>query len=210
MKVASYISTKAGYKGIGDFLIRVRLSGLAEALHLYPYGGSKLRATHSELVFEPGDGVDHLMPDGTCEPDEDGALWCVSSTGLDRLPSWSSRRAGKLGGVRFKRIVVDNPKKWSLCNIYNSDPLSAALIAKEYEGALYDWQNISSFIAPFIPEKGDRYMCSEFVAKCLLIPNSSEYDPCELQAYCQSLVQPDSKTIMLALKQFFSGVSNAD
>lgn len=210
MKLASYISTKSGYKGVGDFLIRARLSGLKEALHLHPYCGSKLRASHSELVFEPGDGVDHLMPDGTCEPDADGALWCVSSTGLDRLPSWSKRRAGKLGGVRFKRINVDNPKKWSVCNLYSSDAINAAIIAKEYEGALYDWQNIASFIAPFVPEKGDRYMCSEFVSKCLLIADYSAYDPCKLQTFCESLPKPRDKSNILVLKQFFAGVSNAN
>lgn len=45
--------------GLGNVLIRLRLRG--------PY-------SHSEIVFEPGDGVDHLMPDGTCALDVTGAL----------------------------------------------------------------------------------------------------------------------------------------
>lgn len=97
MKLASYKGTRAGLMGIGNWLIRLRLRGIY---------------SHSEIVFEPGDGVDALMPDGTCEPDADGALWCVSSTGLERLPTWSPRRAGRLGGVRFKRIVLGD--KWHL------------------------------------------------------------------------------------------------
>ena len=98
MKLASYHGTRAGILGLGNILIRLRLRGIY---------------SHSEIVFEPGDGVDALMPDGTCEPDADGALWCVSSTGLEHIPPWSPRRAGKRGGVRFKRIVI-KPDHWQL------------------------------------------------------------------------------------------------
>ena len=80
MKLASYTGTRPGVIGLGNILIRWRLKG---------------DYSHNEVVFEPGDGVDHLMPDGTCASDADGALWCVSSTGLDRIPTWSRARPGR-------------------------------------------------------------------------------------------------------------------
>ena len=66
MLLASYKSTRPGLQGLANVLIRLRLGGIY---------------SHCELVFQPGDGVDHLMPDGTTAPDENGALWCVSSGG---------------------------------------------------------------------------------------------------------------------------------
>ncbi len=63
MLLASYTSTRPGLQGVANRVIRLRLSGLY---------------SHNELVFFPGDGVDHLMPDGTCEP-IDGAYWAWSS-----------------------------------------------------------------------------------------------------------------------------------
>ena len=65
-------------------------------------------------VFEPGDGVDDLMPrDSSVEaaqpstrPDASGALWCASSAAAEPIPLWSPRRAGRRGGVRFKRIIL--------------------------------------------------------------------------------------------------------
>lgn len=132
MKLASYHGTRAGLMGLGNMLIRLRLRG--------PY-------SHSEIVFEPGDGVDHLMPDGTCEPDASGALWCVSSTGLERIPPWSKRRPGKRGGVRFKRIALG--EKWALDPV--SNPEQAARWAVENEGRLYDWQLILGFLAWAVP-----------------------------------------------------------
>ena len=39
------------------------------------------------------------MPDGTCQPNEKGELWCVSSVGLERIPHFSTRRAGSRLGI---------------------------------------------------------------------------------------------------------------
>ena len=99
MKLASYIGTRAGIYGLGNVLIRLRLGG---------------QESHSEIVFEPSDGpeVAALMPDGSLEPDANGALWCCSSVGLERIPAHSPRRSGGLGGVRFKRIILG--KSWAL------------------------------------------------------------------------------------------------
>ena len=46
MQLASYKSTRLGLQGIANRIIRLRLRG--------PY-------SHTEVVFEPGDGVDHLV-----------------------------------------------------------------------------------------------------------------------------------------------------
>lgn len=163
MKLASYKSTRPGIMGLGNILIRLRLRGIY---------------SHSEIVFEPGDGVDHLMPDGTCEPDADGALWCVSSTGLERIPAWSHRRAGKRGGVRFKRIVLSD--KWTLDAV--SSPEHAAKWAVLNQGTLYDWQLILGFLAWLIPHKTSRVMCSEACAEMLGFDDAWRFDPCVLRA----------------------------
>ena len=163
MKLASYKSTRPGIMGLGNILIRLRLRGIY---------------SHSEIVFEPGDGVDHLMPDGTCAPDADGAMWCVSSTGLERIPAWSQRRAGKRGGVRFKRIVLSD--KWTLDPV--SNPEHAARWAVENEGRLYDWQLILGFLAWVIPHKRSRVVCSEACAEMLGLEDAWRFDPCALRA----------------------------
>jgi hypothetical protein len=164
MKLASYYGTKAGLMGLGNILIRYRLKGIY---------------SHTEVAFEPGDGVDAFMPDGTTEPNEDGQVWCASSTGLDHIPLWSNARPGKLGGVRFKRIKLD-PKKWHLDDT-TGDPIKAALWVKFNEGMLYDWQLIIGFIAWFIPDKSGRVMCSEACAEMLGYKDAWRIDPCLLQ-----------------------------
>jgi len=207
MKLASYVGTQSGYKGLGNILIRLRIAGIKEAIHLKPYGGTALRASHSEVVFEPTDGVGHLMPDGTCKPDSEGRLWCASSTGMDILPSWSKRRAGKLGGVRFKRINVSNTDKWELQTIHNTDAELVAKFFKDNEGALYDWQAIVSFIAKFIPDKDGRFMCSEVIAASLYIPDSAKVNPCDLQETVNNINCKNTKSniteSILNTKQFF-------
>lgn len=157
MKLASYTGTRSGVMGLGNILIRLRLGG---------------RESHSEVVFEPGDGVDHLMPDGTCEPDAAGALWCCSSVGLEWMPAWSKRRAGRLGGVRFKRIVLG--ASWSL-DATHRDPLQAAQWASDNEGRLYDWQAILRYLIWVLPQKLSRGMCSEVCARMLGVADDSAH-----------------------------------
>lgn len=165
MKLASYHGIRDGFMAVGSHLIRYRLRG--------PF-------SHSEIVFEPGDGVDHLMPDGTSQPDKDGAMWCCSSTGLEDIPPWSVRRAGSMGGVRMKRIVLD-PHKWTIDPVM-ADPLFAAKWAVDNEGRLYDFQLILGFVTWFIPNKDSRVMCSEACATMLQIPDAWRFDPCSLRA----------------------------
>lgn len=165
MLLASYKSTRPGLQGLANVLIRLRLGGIY---------------SHCELVFQPGDGVDHLMPDGTTAPDDNGALWCVSSVAAERLPAHSGRRAGRVGGVRFKRIALDRAH-WDTVQL-SRDPGYAAALACRVEGALYDWQLIAAFVAWFLPHKAARFTCSELVAALLRHPDPHRFDPCVLHA----------------------------
>lgn len=166
MKLASYLGTRPGLVGLANIAIRARLKG---------------KVSHSEIVFEPGDGVDSFMPDGTLAPTADGALWCASSVAADRMPAWSRRRAGKIGGVRFKRIVMNDPQKWVLRPLY-ADPLHAALWAREHEGIPYDWQLIAGYLAWFIPQSPGGVDCSEAAASMAGLPDPWRFDPCVLDA----------------------------
>jgi hypothetical protein len=140
MKLASYLATRPGYQGIANRAIRLRFGGS------FFHDGE---ASHTELVFVPGDGVDHLMPDGTCEPTAEGAYWCASSVAAEKLPAWSKKRAGKTGGVRFKRVVLDNGK-WELADLQD-DSLAAAQWFWDHEGDRYDWGLALSFLSwPFM------------------------------------------------------------
>lgn len=164
MKLASYKGTQAGWRGMANRLIRFRLNG---------------EYSHSEVVFLPGEGIDHLMPDGTCLP-INGSYWCASAVAAERMPVWSTRRADRIGGVRFKRIVLD-PAKWDLDD-YPGDPVVAAGWFVDNQGAPYDWQLIFGFLAWFIPNKSSRYMCSESVAAAGQYPDAHRFDPCVLYA----------------------------
>lgn len=164
MKLAAYIGTRPGIAGLGNILIRGRLRGLY---------------SHCEVVFEPGDDVDQLMPDGTCEPDADGRLWGFSSVGLERLPDYSPRRPGKIGGARFKRIDFANAGKWELVPI-KAQPLVAAREAADMQGERYDWLHIMSFIAWPIKQNKSRSTCAETCARLLGLPEPHRYDPCSL------------------------------
>lgn len=163
MQLASYKSTRPGLQGLANRLIRLRLRGIY---------------SHSEVVFQPGDGVDRVMPDGTCAPDENGALWCASSVAAERLPAHSRRRAGHVGGVRFKRIALD-PARWDLLP-YRSDPVAAAQWFCLHEGALYDWQQIVGFLAWVVPHKASRWTCAKAVAGAGGFAEPWRLDPCAL------------------------------
>lgn len=167
MLLASYKSTRPGLQGLFNRIIRLRLRG--------PY-------SHSEVVFEPGDGVDHLMPDGAAAIGQDGSLWCASSVAAEALPEFSGRRAGKTGGVRFKRVVLD-PSHWDLVKV-NLDPMATAQWFKAHEGEMYDWQLILGFMSWVIPQKDQRWTCSEACAAALGIPETEAWrlDPCDILA----------------------------
>ncbi|CAN7566055.1 hypothetical protein [Acidovorax sp. LjRoot117] len=151
MLLASYITIRPGIQGIANRLIRFRLQS---------------KESHTEVVFEPGDGVDGLMPDGTCQPDATGALWCASSVAWERLPK-HSRRAGKRGGVRFKRIAL-KPEHWHL-QPYRRDPMLAAQRIKRREGEPYSWRLILGWVGWLItvirPPSRRKTVCSQLAAE---------------------------------------------
>lgn len=159
MKIASYISTHAGFVGLANRLIRVR------------FGDSFWKdgaASHTEAVFEPGDGVDDLMPDGTTQPDTYGAVWCASSTMMDKIPAWAPKRTGCTSGVRFKRIVLD-PAKWQIVSV-KFDPRKAAAWYRDHEGCQYDWRLIFGFIfwpISFLIDHSARWACSTAAAAAI-------------------------------------------
>lgn len=171
MKLAFYLGTrKPWYIGLGNVLIRLRL---------------RSQISHCELVFEPGDGVDDLMPDGQAMPNALGELWCASASATDLLPEWSPRRAGRRGGVRFKRINVRDSAQWLLVDVPWADARAAALWFKDHQGALYDWQGIFGFIAWIVPDKAQRWTCHEACAAALGHPSPSRTDPAAL---CETLI----------------------
>ena len=171
MKLASYKGIRSGYMKLGSYAIRLRLFGIY---------------SHSEIVFEPEDGVGYLMPDESCDKTEEG-LWSVSSVGLETIPLWSKRRPGKIGGVRFKRIDYSDSTKWDLIDVDFIDPNVAAHTARVYEGALYDWQLILGFLAWIIPNKKNRFMCSELCALVLQMEDAHRFDPCVLRATIKTI-----------------------
>lgn len=165
MLLAFYKSTRPGLQGIANRVIRLRLRSIY---------------SHCEVVFEPQDGVGHLMPDGSCEPGPDGALWCASSVAAEALPTHSTRRASKMGGVRFKRITL-NPDHWDVRRVACS-PTQAAQWFKAHEGELYDWQLILGFVSWVIPQKAMRWTCSEASAAASGAPEADawRFDPANL------------------------------
>ena len=166
MRLAFYTGTRSPwYIVIGNVLVRLRL---------------RSQISHCELVFEPGDGVDDLMPDGQAMPNALGELWCASASATDLIPEWSPRRAGRSGGVRLKRIDVRDASKWLLVDVPWADARAAAIWFKEHQGALYNWQGILGFLAWVIPGKRGRYACHEACAAALGHPSPSRTDPAAL------------------------------
>lgn len=168
MLLASYKSTRPGLQGLANRAIRLRLRS--------PY-------SHCEVVFEPGDPVGFLMPDGTTERGADGSLWCASSVAAEALPAFSPRRAGKMGGVRFKRVVL-NPDHWDVRRLASNQALNAAEWFKDHQGELYDWQLILGFVSWVFPHKASRWTCSEASAAAQGVPKSDawRFDPANLDA----------------------------
>jgi len=164
MKLASYKATRTGLQGALNRLIRWRFSGAY---------------SHTEIVFEPGDGVAAYMPFGSCEPDADGAMWCASSVALERLPAWSRYRAGKVGGVRLKRIVLD-PANWDVVTVH-TDPFYAIKVFQAHEGNPYSWRLVAKFAAWAVAMGSTRQKaCSQICADMLGFDDAWRFDPCVL------------------------------
>lgn len=167
MLLASYKSTRPGLQGIANRIIRWRLRGIY---------------SHSEIVFEPTDLVDDLMPDGSAAP-VDGALWCVSSVAAEKLPAWSQSRAGRYGGVRFKRIVL-SPERWDFVRLHG-DARLAAIRARFVEGDKYDWPGVAGFAWWLIRAVAVWWSCAELCAYLLGIREPERQDPCSLHCVAE-------------------------
>ena len=169
MKLASYKGTHSGISGLGNIAIRLRLSSIY---------------SHSELIFEPKDRVREFMPDGTMH-DLDHSPWCFSSSAIDIMPEWSPIRAGRKGGCRFKRIKLDLDN-WDLLEIpYDINEIRTARLATKLQGKMYDWQGIFGYLAWPIPDKADRYTCSEAIAEVLECLEPFRYNPPVLHSAVQ-------------------------
>ncbi|MEG2046082.1 MAG: hypothetical protein RR100_04465, partial [Comamonas sp.] len=105
-----------------------------------------------------------------------------SSVAAEALPTFSPRRAGKTGGVRFKRVVLD-PSRWDVVKI-NLDPMATAHWFRVHEGEMYDWQLILGFMSWVIPQKDQRWTCSEACASALGMAKDDawRFDPANLPA----------------------------
>lgn len=167
MKLASYKGTRPFPIGLCNVAIRFRLES---------------QFSHSEVVFEPSDMVDSLMPDGTTAKGADGSYWCASSVASEKMPEWSPRRAGKSGGVRFKRIVLD-PDHWEIID-YPADAKLAAEFFSRNQGVAYDWSLIAGYLDFFVnivrPQDLDHMTCSEACAAAGQFPQAYRFDPAAL------------------------------
>lgn len=173
MKIASYKGTRAFPFNIGNILIRLRLRG---------------DYSHTELVFEPGDNVAEFMPDKSLEITSEG-FWSISAVALEKLPEYSKKRAGKVGGVRFKRINFD-PSNWDIIEVPKSvSAQQVAKLANELEGDKYDWMLIGSFLAWFLRNESKRFTCNELIAYLLGIKEPWRLDPCSLHNVCEYVNQ---------------------
>lgn len=171
MKLASFVGTREGISGITQRMIRLRLKG---------------QESHCEIVFEQGDGVDALMPDGTCLPDSEGRLWCFSSTPNEQVNADSDYRPGKVGGCRFTRKSVNN-NDWVLEDTKQL-PHIAATRAIAICGQKYDWSFIFGFLLWYIPEKPSRKACSEACAYVLGFSKPELFTPVSLRVINKGVV----------------------
>ena len=195
MKAAFYIGTRSGLNGIGSVVTRFRQSGFDG---LTGKNAPMSQISHCELVIEPHDGVDDLMPrDGltmlpTAAP-MGGALWLAGSSATDVMPPWSPRRAGARGGVRFKRIDVSDRRKWLLVELDHLPPerkRRAVQWMVDHQGALYDWWLIGGFVVFMLPDAPDRYVCHEALGAALGIAEPRRLPPPALCAVLDWRVRP--------------------
>lgn len=163
MKLIGYKGTGKGIYGLTDVLIRYRLKGIY---------------SHTEIMFEKGDGVEHLMPDGRLDLGDNNFRWCASSSGMDTIPNWSPIRPGKKGGVRFKQINI-NKDHWDFVEL-DKDPVEVATLFKAMQGIPYDYVLVFSYLAWVLRQDRFAVNCSEICAMALSYEEPWRYDPCIL------------------------------
>lgn len=176
MLLATYIGITDGLQGFGNILIRKRLDSLY---------------THSELIFEPGEGVDSFLPDRNANPSLDGSLWAASSVFAEKLPNYSPVRAGEYGGVRFKRINI-RTKNWVTIKLGFSREKKAEIAQwfRINQGAKYDYSLIANYAMWWLAnDVSGRYMCSESIATAIGMIEPHRYHPALLHNTLQYIFQ---------------------
>lgn len=153
MLLASYIGTRTGLKGLISVIKR------------WYY---KSRYTHSEIVFEPGDGVEDLMPDKSLDLTIDFEFWCASMVFGEIMPMSSPLRAGQNGGIRLKRIDV-NDGNWDLIPI---DPKLNRQVAAWFFSKLGQERDLYN----------KKYTSSSAIAKALGIIDYQRFNPPALKS----------------------------
>lgn len=193
MKLILYKDTREGFAGIGNWAVRKRTKSIY---------------SHCEIMFEESDGmlVQDLMPDKSLTPNARGQVWCYGATASDRMPRWSDnrcRRAGKIGGTRFKRFVVA-PGSWDIIELPFVDPLQVTKFCLEQEGKAYDWRHIFSFfsivfvgflINLFVNQGQDQWTCAEVIAGSFGFIKPEIYDPKSLGAVTLSILAIWNKAV---------------
>lgn len=180
MKLLLYKGTRPGLSGFGNWCVRFR---------------TKSKYSHVELMFEESDGeiAALAMPDKSLNPDTKGARWCFGATATDIMPDWGGdrrRRAGKWGGVRFKRIAID-PAKWDVIELPYADVQKVIDFCLKHEGKAYDWRHIFTFFSvillgvilnQFINQGEDHWTCGELIGAALGFELPEIFDPKTLSA----------------------------
>lgn len=193
MKLLSYKAIRSGIQALGSYSVRI---------------GTKSDFSHTEVMFEPGDGVEDLVPDGILDP-INGEYWCASATASDTMPVWSKRRAGRTGGVRWKRIKPE-ASKWFIQDL-KPEVFSARKAAQWFynqEGYAYDWRNIMSFISVatnWAFGSGEKHFtCAGTAAAALGFAEHTRFHPGNLPPVIARMIQgftPDK-----AAEKLFAGV----
>lgn len=114
---------------------------------------------------------------------------------IDHGPGWavvwsSSERDG---GVRLKRIEV-RPEAWDAVDI--PDTPEAIEWFKKHQWQGYDWWGVARFVLPFIPQKKDKWFCSEAVAASLGLNKPHRWTPGGLYRWAiRQQAQMQTKTV---------------
>lgn len=165
MKVAFYRSTRHGWRGIGNRLVRWRTNSIY---------------SHCELVLEAADGYPATI---------DGQ-WCIGATAADVMPAYSPTRVGGFGGVRGKRIDLSDGQ-WDVVDFDQSLAPEALTRAKACLGLRYDLRGIAGFILRWTRHRDNRIHCSALIVWCLFGVKLAEmYSPVMALDLVQTLGAP--------------------
>ena len=81
------------------------------------------------------------------------------------------------GMVRRRKYIYD-PVSWQTISLDNIDIEKVLKFYTKTQGLKYDWPGIFGFISP-VSDREDRYFCSEWVTKALIIGGCEKLYPIE-------------------------------